>query len=135
MSSSSVKWYVYVPGNKITRHNSFVEIGDDCKKILRRKQKVEVPKIVGTSNLSAHQFNSDWSPKPEMHDRRYKKIYKAVSQGKHIDYFSRGGKFYPRLLKIGNEYYVEGDGNHRVSVAHVLGIKEMTADLIEIVCP
>ncbi len=100
--------------------------------VLRRVPATDY-QIVGTDNVDLNaivgssgryrDFNLRFLPRRREPDERWVNIAQA-----HYD-----GVLLPpvRLYKVGDMYYVD-DGNHRVSVARVLGHESITASIVEI---
>ena len=85
-------------------------------------QMVDVNKIVGLDR--ADEYNDDWTPKKK--GFRWEKLYKGYQNGDNIPPI--------RLLKTPTgDYYVNGDGNHRISVVKCLGLNQISANVIEMV--
>lgn len=85
-------------------------------------QRVALDQIMGSSGRY-HDFDLAYYPRRKSSDNRWVNIAKAKYQGAELP---------PVLLyKVGEAYFVE-DGNHRVSVARVYGVKYIRANVIEI---
>ena len=82
---------------------------------------VKVSDIIGGNINRANDYNEDWTP-INKNDERW------VYQKKLIE---NGGTFEPvDLIKMPNgKYVVSSDGHHRVSVAHVLGLDTIPANV------
>ena len=90
----------------------FVDIGMD---------KVPVEKIIGPSKTRVEDYNDDWTP-VDPNDERWIYQKELVESGETMQPVD--------LIEMpdGN-YVVNSDGNHRVSVAHVLGLKYIDANI------
>ena len=86
---------------------------------------VKVSDIIGGNVNRADDYNEDWTPINE-NDERW--MYQK-------ELIESGGKFEPvDLIKMPNgKYVVSSDGHHRVSVAHVLGLDTIPANVSVIV--
>lgn len=83
---------------------------------------VEIDSIVGSSGRY-RDFDLSFLPRRRERDDRWVNIAQAHYDGLGLP---------PVLLyKVGDAYYVE-DGNHRVSVARVIGLEVVQANVIEI---
>ena len=82
---------------------------------------VKVSDIIGGNVNRAGDYNEDWTPINENDDRW---IYQK-------ELIESGGTFEPvDLIKMPNgKYVVSSDGHHRVSVAHVLGLDTIPANV------
>ena len=82
---------------------------------------VKVSDIIGGNINRANDYNADWTPINE-NDERW--IYQK-------ELIENGGTFEPvDLIKMPNgKYVVSSDGHHRVSVAHVLGLDTIPANV------
>lgn len=82
---------------------------------------VKVSDIIGGNVNRAGDYNEDWTPINE-NDERW--IYQK-------ELIENGGTFEPvDLIKMPNgKYVVSSDGHHRVSVAHVLGLDTIPANV------
>jgi len=101
-----------------------------AKSLKPRMATVSVKNIIGTSFLSACRYYSNWTPKVK--NRRWVRVYTAIKHGKHVNEI--GGRSPICLIKTPDgKYWVASDGNHRVSVAKVLGIKKIRAEVIDFI--
>jgi hypothetical protein len=83
---------------------------------------VEIDSIVGSSGRY-RDFDLSFLPRRREYNDRWVNIAQA-----HYD----GAELPPvQLYRIGSAYYVE-DGNHRVSVARIIGLNSIKANIIEI---
>jgi hypothetical protein len=109
----------------------------DCRDLIKAypfqrelgKQRVLVKKIIGSR--AAQYFHSDWTPVKK--DGRWLRVYESMKE-KGFDREERGNRSKStriELWKFGNKYFVGGNGNRRVSVAHILGISHVEACVIE----
>lgn len=89
----------------------------EMKQTERNKQWIDVEKITGTD---AH--NDKWFPK------RFFNAIRLLENGEY-DY---NHEWLPILFKIGDEYFVATDGNHRCLAFKHLKIKKMTAEIVEL---
>ena len=82
---------------------------------------VKVSDIIGGNINRANDYNADWTPINE-NDERW--IYQK-------ELIENGGTFEPvDLIKMPNgKYVVSSDGHHRTSVAHVLGLDTIPANV------
>ena len=82
---------------------------------------VKVSDIIGGNINRAEDYNADWTPINENDDRW---IYQK-------ELIESGGTFEPvDLIKMPNgKYVVSSDGHHRTSVAHVLGLDTIPANV------
>ena len=88
---------------------------------------VPVERIIGSMNRSGD-YGKDWKPlKP---DPQWDSIFKAAKEGKDIGEMSREMPIV--LYKYRSGYWVGDDGNRRVSVAKVLGVRSLRAQVIDI---
>ena len=92
---------------------------------------VPTANIVGTCSINADRFNPDWSPTARGRDYRWRAVLEETSAIGAIRSESRFAAPIS-LFKVGDEYYVEADGNRRVSVAHLLRILTVPAEVIEL---
>jgi len=92
-----------------------------------RNIRVPVAKIVGTSGVNNYRFNPDWTPRPEGRDPRWERVFESM---KGIGWLAQRYSL-PSLIKVKDEYFVVDDGNRRVSVAHMMGLKYIMADVTE----
>ncbi len=85
-------------------------------------REVPVDKIVGS--VGRHRdFDRAFLPSKGSVGERWKKIDQMIHRAEELPPIS--------LYKIGDAYFVI-DGNHRVSVAHLQGIQELDAEVIEL---
>ena len=90
---------------------------------------VSTERIVGTNSLNSWRFNDDWSPTVKGADSRWANVlYETKKEG--VIQKSKNGPIV--LFKIGEDYYVESDGNRRVSIAHMLRIPTVPAEVYEL---
>ena len=86
------------------------------------QKSVPLGQIVGSSGRS-QDFDLAYNPRRHSNDNRWVNVAQAYYHGTELP---------PVLLyKVGEAYFVE-DGNHRVSVARVIGEKTIKANVIEI---
>lgn len=90
----------------------------EMKQIERNNQWVEVDKIIGTDRDPTR-----WFP------RRFFRCIELLKKEEY-DY---NHDWLPILFKIGGEYFVASDGNHRVLAFKYLKIKKMTAEIVELI--
>ena len=83
---------------------------------------VEIDAIVGSSGRY-RDFDLGFLPRRRAMDDRWVNIAQAHYDGQELPPV--------RLYQVGGAYYVE-DGNHRVSVARVIGLESVKADVIVI---
>jgi hypothetical protein len=80
-------------------------------------QTIDIATIGGSVNKS-NDFDSQFNPKSEHIEARWVKVATAMMNGIDLPPIE--------LILVGNTYYVV-DGHHRVSVAHLLGIRYLDA--------
>ena len=83
---------------------------------------VDIDSIVGSSGRY-RDFDLSFLPRRRELDDRWVNIAQAHYDGQELPPV--------RLYKVGEAYYVE-DGNHRVSVARVIGMESVKADIIAV---
>ena len=89
-------------------------------------QTVNVNDIVGMSSGRNDEYNDDWTPKNPEDDRW---LYQK-------DLIESGNEMEPiPLIQLPNKQYIsDGDGNHRISVAKVLGLDVIQA-IVSVMVP
>lgn len=108
-----------LPFAQVWKHIQMAEhrsVGTDC---------IPLDDIVG-SNGRYRDFDLTFLPRRREMDDRWVNVAQAYYEGIQLPPV--------RLYKVGGAYYVV-DGNHRVSVARVLGQDSIRADVVEIVTP
>jgi hypothetical protein len=88
-------------------------------------RKVSVAEIVGSASGCGWQFDADWIPRSMVVDYRFWQVFDSIDErgfdpdfdGSHIE-----------LILFKDEYWV-ADGHRRVSVAAILGIRNITAEI------
>ena len=99
------------------------------KSLKPRMVTVSVKNIIGTSSR-AYEYYPNWTPKVK--DKRWVRIHNAIQSGKKINEIGKNSLVC--LYKTPDKkYWVAGDGNHRVSIAKVLGIKRLHAEVYDLV--
>jgi hypothetical protein len=83
---------------------------------------VPVESIVGSEGRYAD-FDDEFLPLQGSSEEKWRSVYAALRRGEGLPPVS--------LLKVGDAYFVR-DGNHRVSVAHWLGVKALDAEVTEV---
>lgn len=82
-------------------------------------QTVNVADIIGMTDSRVDEYNNDWTPKNENDERwLYQKM--LVENGQTMEPV-------PLVKTPDGKYFPAGDGNHRVSVAKVLGLQTIDA--------
>lgn len=90
---------------------------------------VSVDRIIGTSGPNVYRFHVNWTPSEEGRDQRYDRLAAFMSlAGQWVNPAQYN---IPDLVKINDDYFVLGDGNRRVSLAHQMGIPKIKADVTE----
>jgi hypothetical protein len=86
-------------------------------------REIPLDSIVGTAEAAkARAFDREFRPPPTS-QRRWERLWVAGRRGAPIPPIS--------VFRLGDEHYV-GDGHHRVSVAHALGMAAIDAEIIEL---
>lgn len=88
-------------------------------------QTIQVSDIIGLSSSRVDEYNDDWTPKNK-DDSRWNYIYRRFKQGDFI------APIHVTKTPDG-KYFIDGDGNHRASVAKVLEIPTLEAMVFEMV--
>lgn len=84
-------------------------------------QTVNVDDIIGMTDSRVDEYNDDWTPKNENDDRwNYQKS--LVESGGQMEVI-------PLIKTPDNKYFANGDGNHRISVAKVLRLSTVQANV------
>lgn len=86
-------------------------------------RRIPISGIVG-SVARSRDFDNRFLPLKEDLKERWKKVYRAFLKAE-----LSGDKIPPlSLYRIGNDYFVK-DGNHRISVARILGYTSLDAEV------
>jgi hypothetical protein len=105
-----------IPYSEVRREMEFAS--HTCRGVAE----VELDGIVGSSGRF-RDFDVTYLPVRHADDDRWVNVAQAYFEGVVLPPV--------KLYKVGNDYYVE-DGNHRISVARVLGYNAIQARVIEI---
>jgi len=92
---------------------------------LRGLRNVSVGEIVGSACGSGWQFNPDWTPRAMALDYRFQTVFSSLER-KGFDPELDGSPI--ELIKFQKEYWVT-EGHRRVSVARILGIRYVRAEI------
>jgi hypothetical protein len=87
---------------------------------------VSVKKIVGATSTRKTEYDKNFMPKNP--DTRWLIVLESVLKNG----YKLNKRSPPVLLKMGGRYFVSSDGNRRVSVAKLLEIRKIKAEVIEI---
>ena len=90
-------------------------------------QQVKVARIVGSVG-HGREFRPDWVP--FVQDDRDKALLESFKKRGFDPRESSGSPI--SLVECSGEYYVEGDGHRRVSVAHRLKLRVIQADVFKL---
>lgn len=98
---------------------------------IEEKQEIRLDELVGLNRSDAHQFENWLEVLDSLHKMRnfneYKKeqFEKIILDPPTIDNT-------PQVIKFGNNYYIDGEGKHRLTMAKCLGLEIVVADVIHI---
>jgi hypothetical protein len=95
-------------------------------------KEVPVDQIVGSMSERADEYFADGTPVEK--DSRWEAIYERVRNGEDVSELSRDEPIHLYRLPSG-EYFIGNGGNHRVSVAKVLGKRTVTAAVQDVIPP
>ncbi len=87
---------------------------------------VPVSRIVGSCNR-ALRYNPDWTPKSK--DVKFNNLLPSMRSDGYVPNVHSP----VTLFQVGDEYFVSDDGNRRVSIAHILGIRSIQARVTKLV--
>lgn len=78
---------------------------------------VSVDSIVGTEGHNVERLDAG----------RLRRVLEMLREGQ----FEKEHRFPPVLCKVGSEYFVDADGNHRVLAHKYLGLEKVYAEVVE----
>jgi len=118
---NKIKKLKYIPFPDIEYKESRIE----------EKQYIRLDKLVGLNRPDAHQFKNWLEVLDSLHKMRNfneynkEKFEKIILEPPLIDNT-------PQVINFENNYYIDGEGKHRLTMAKCLGLEGVLADVIHI---